>query len=234
MSTFFPKCEKLSLTTGITSSLFKMNDKSQTQIMISKIQPGAIMLPHQHSDVQIGLSLFGRFLMEVDAQEQVLEPLRTAYIAGPNVPHGARNIFNECAISLDIKHANVKKSSSAKAGNGKFLILTNDITLKTGIRMSFFVSPWCEIMLSYIPPHAVMPVHSHENEQFGIAVQGKYTMQIGDEEETFEYGKVYYSPPNIPHGAFNPYNEEAVSLNIFVPPRYNLIPKRERSSERIE
>lgn len=229
MSIFFPKPERISMASGIESLLFKMKDKSDTQIILSKIAPGAFLSPHKHKEVQMGMALFGKFLMEVDGIEKLLEPLQTAYVAEPNVLHGARNISNEWAIGLDIKHANIKRSSNTKFNKDTFLHLIKDIKLSTGIRMQFFVSPWCEVMLSEIPSGAVMPVHAHANEQFGVAVKGKYTMQIGEEEETFEYGKVYFAPANVAHGAHNPYKEKAVSLNIFVPPRYNLIPKKERS-----
>jgi bacilysin biosynthesis protein BacB len=231
MSVFFPEPEKKSIAPGIESRLFKMNDKSETQIILSNIAPGAILQPHSHTDVQVGMALFGRFVMQVGEQEKILDPLQTAYVAHSNVPHAARNIFNEWAISLDIKHSNPKNSSAVKYNGDVFLNLVNDIRLKTGIRMQFFVTPWCEIMLSYIPPGAVMPTHAHDNEQFGIAVKGKYIMRVGEEEETFEYGKIYFSPSNVPHGADNPYSEEAVSLNIFIPPRYNLIPKKIRPAE---
>lgn len=232
MSDFFPKSRVVKMVEGIESQSFDLNDDKGTQIILSKINPGAVLQPHQHNELQIGMALSGRFLMEVDGEEEILEPLKNAYIARPNILHGAKNIFSESALGLDIKYKKIKKGSRVNCeSNAIFLKLVNDIQLKTGIRMQFFVSPWCEIMLSHIPSGASMPLHAHSNEQLGIAVQGKYLMQVGTEQQVFEYGKVYFSPPNVPHGACNPYDEVAVSLNVFIPPRYNLISKKEMLSE---
>lgn len=231
MSKFFPEPEALNIAKGIDSMLFDIKDKSGTKIILSRIAPGAIVDPHQHPEIQIGMSLSGRFLMTVDGQEKMMEPLENAYVARPNVMHAARNISDEYAIGLDIKFSNIKESEIVKADDAIFLNLVNEMEIKTGINMRFFVSRWCEIMLSSIPSGAVMPAHKHINEQIGIAVKGKYLMRVDDEEElSFDYGKVYFSPEGILHGACNPYEEEAVSLNIFIPPRYNLITRKERDA----
>lgn len=46
-------------------------------------------------------------------------------------------------------------------------------------------------------------------------------MAVGDEEEEFEYGKVYLAPPNVPRTAYNLFEEETCSINVFMPTSQN-------------
>jgi len=226
MSIYFPSPRREKLCEGIESDIFDLNNKSRTRIMLSTIASGAKVAPHAHAELQMGLAIRGRFMMRVNGLEKILEPLKNAYFTENGILHSAENCFKEEAIGLDIKCLDADRVNEC---DDMFLELTKEVNLSTGIKMQFFVSPWCEIMVSEIPKGAVMPVHHHKNEQIGVAVSGKYIMQVGDEEELFEYGKIYYAPPDVPHGAYNPYDEMAVSLNIFTPSRYNKPRKYERA-----
>lgn len=226
MSTYFPVPKKLIISPKIHALSFNIGDVNGTTINLTTLEPGAFLEPHQHPESQIGLALLGCFKMHVSNMGKILEPLQTAYVAEPHMMHFAQNDGKEPALGLDIKRLNIVKTLKDK--NDTFLYLVKDMTLKTGIKMRFFVTSWCEIMLSEIPPGAVMPIHKHKNEQLGIAVKGKYIMTVQDENEIFEYGKVYYAPPGTRHGAYNPFPEKAISLNVFIPPRYNVLPIKER------
>ncbi|QYO67518.1 cupin domain-containing protein [Leptolyngbya sp. 7M] len=212
MSIFFPTPRKEELSPGVNSLIF---DCGSTTVLVSSIAPGAKLDSHQHQQCQIGMSLNGQFEIDIAGQRKLLKPLQDAYIAGSNVLHGAINLSNQEVLGLDIK------CFHSKVDGSKFLELCDEKDLKTGISFSFFNGLWFEIMIAKIPPGGVMHKHHHRQTQIGVACRGKYIMSVGGEEEEFEFGKVYYSPPNVPHGAYNPFSQEALSVNIFFPPRYH-------------
>lgn len=223
MSYFFPEAKPIRTNDGIHSYCFELNDVNQTSILISYIQPDAELKQHAHSERQMGMALQGAFTMQIDGQEEQLNALSNAYSIPPHVPHSAINRSRSVAIGLDIKR-NVEIETFPEKQD-YFLFPNNHRTLTTGISMHFFVSSWCEIMLSTIPHNASMPIHQHPGEQIGIAVQGNYLMQVGQEKEHFHFGKIYYAPDSVLHGAHNPFAETAISLNVFLPHRYNKPPK---------
>jgi|SRR6185437_14629692 len=218
MSLYFPTPSKTIDANGIEITSFNISNLYQTQIKLAKIPPKAKIDWHCHPESQVGLCVEGKFLINVNGKEQILEACKNAYVVAPNVYHSGENCFSETAIGLDIKSLNPPITHD---DTNTFLTLVNQIELATGISISFFVGPWCEVMVSRIPKGAQMPVHKHKNEQFGVALKGKYMMQVGEEKQVFEYGQVYYSPDSTLHGAYNPFEEDAISLNIFLPPRYN-------------
>ncbi|KTC76062.1 Bacilysin biosynthesis protein BacB [Legionella birminghamensis] len=219
MSHFFPVARQISPVEGIDSYIFNLNDTNQTTIMISYLQPDAELKQHAHPERQLGMALKGSFTIQIDGKEEELYELKNAYAVPPNVPHSAINRSGQVAVGLDIKRSVQAETFPGK--NDYFIYPENKRTLKTGINMCFFVSSWCELMLSTIPKQASMPAHRHLGEQIGIAVHGNYLMQVGEEEENFHFGKIYYAPESISHGAYNPFEETAISLNLFLPHRYN-------------
>lgn len=228
MSNFFPEPQYISSHDGINSYLFELIDPNQTTILISYIQPDAELKLHAHPERQMGMALKGSFTIQIDGKEAQLDELQNAYAIPPNIPHAAINRSGKIAIGLDIKRTVHQETFPEK--QDYFIYPENGRTLKTGINMCFFVSSWCEVMLSTIPQYASMPTHHHQGEQIGIGVQGSYIMQVGDEEQPFHFGKIYYAPDEIIHGAHNPFEETAVSLNLFLPHRYNKPKKYKRVS----
>lgn len=226
MSHFFPVPQRIRSDEGINSYLFELHDPSQTTILISTIEPEAELKIHSHAERQMGMALKGSFSMQIDGKEECLEALNNAYVIPPNVEHSAINRSGKVAIGLDIKRKLCEEIFPEK--QDYFIYPENERTLSTGITMRFFLSSWCEVMLSTIPQHASMPRHQHPGEQIGIAVQGNYLMQVGDEEQSFHFGKIYYAPDEVAHGAYNPFAETAISLNLFLPHRYNKPRKYQR------
>jgi bacilysin biosynthesis protein BacB len=217
MTTYFPEPRRLTLAPGIETLSFRYD---KTEVLISEIAPGAILEPHAHPEAQIGLAISGSFIIEVNGREQVLDPLNTVYVVDPNVPHRAINRSGSVAVGLDLKRI---VGETDYAGDDIFLSVCRQIAFKQGLANSFFVGPWFEVMVSKIAPLGVMPSHKHKNEQIGIGVSGSYQMTVGKEESEFKFGTVYFTPPMVRHGAVNPHDEAACSINIFIPPRYNKV-----------
>ncbi len=69
---------------------------------------------------------------------------------------------------------------------------------------------------------AVVPEHSHDNEQISYIVEGALRFALGDGRAiTVSAGQVLVIPPNLKHSAVA--LEDTVDLDIFAPPRADWI-----------
>ncbi len=72
----------------------------------------------------------------------------------------------------------------------------------------------------YLKKGAVVPMHSHHNEQITYILDGSIRFLLGDdqdEEVIVGSGEVLVIPPNLPHSAEA--LEDTVDVDIFNPPR---------------
>ncbi len=72
----------------------------------------------------------------------------------------------------------------------------------------------------YLQQGAIVPEHSHHNEQLTYILKGKLRFWVGDDfSQVFdvEEGQVLHLPSNIPHKAEA--LEETLDVDIFSPPR---------------
>ena len=72
----------------------------------------------------------------------------------------------------------------------------------------------------YLDKGAVVPLHSHHNEQFTYVLEGALHFWIGDDESeeiVVHAGEVLHIPADVPHKAEA--LEDTLDLDIFVPPR---------------
>ena len=67
------------------------------------------------------------------------------------------------------------------------------------------------------------PPHKHPNEQVGVVMEGEVTVIIGDETRTLKPGDAYVAPANVPHGRASVPESPIKMLEIFSPPREDLI-----------
>lgn len=96
-------------------------------------------------------------------------------------------------------------------------VVTNDIARKlfTGERMM--------LAQVFLEKGAIVPKHSHENEQLTWVVEGALHFWIGDEgeagyeERVVSAGEVMYIPSNVPHRAEA--LEDTLDVDVFSPPR---------------
>jgi quercetin dioxygenase-like cupin family protein len=72
----------------------------------------------------------------------------------------------------------------------------------------------CEITLY---KDAVVPLHSHEDEQTGYVMRGRMIFKIGDEEREVGAGVGYLALSNVPHTLTA--LEDSVVIEVFSPPR---------------
>ena len=76
------------------------------------------------------------------------------------------------------------------------------------------------IMMSMveIAPKAVLPPHSHSNEQAGIVLEGEFEFTVGDETRKLRPGDAYMIPGGVEHSLVGS-DGWALCLDIFSPPR---------------
>jgi quercetin dioxygenase-like cupin family protein len=84
------------------------------------------------------------------------------------------------------------------------------------------------IMLThvYLKKGAIVPRHSHENEQITYILQGGLRFWIGeDEAQTLDVlaGEVLHIPSHVPHKALA--LEDTVDVDVFSPPRQDWLDK---------
>ena len=78
----------------------------------------------------------------------------------------------------------------------------------------------------YLKRGAVVPLHSHDNEQLTYILEGALRFWIGDEEsEAFDVraGEVLHIPSNVPHKAEA--LEDTLDVDVFSPPRQDWLDK---------
>lgn len=77
-----------------------------------------------------------------------------------------------------------------------------------------------KIMMSIveIAPHAVVPSHSHPNEQAGTVLQGEFDFTIGGQTKRLRQGESYIIPGGVEHGVVGT-DGWSMALDIFSPPR---------------
>ena len=71
----------------------------------------------------------------------------------------------------------------------------------------------------YLEKGAVVPTHSHENEQITYLLEGALKFWIGEEREeiVLRAGEVLHIPSNVPHQAEA--LEDCLDVDVFSPPR---------------
>lgn len=219
---------------GVRSLVYELGDENETILMVNEIQPHTEVPVHQHDDVQIGLVLEGEMEIAIEGISSQLTALQEAYWVPSNVPHGAKNTTSNVVRTLDIKRRKTALDDAKVTPCSKetrLIKVVSDRSIKSEINLSFFVGPWFEIMLSDLSPGAVMPRHSHRGVQIGLGITGSYTMEVDGFEQQFTRNSVYFADEKVPHSAVNESNANATSLNIFIPPRWNLLPKKQRELE---
>lgn len=68
---------------------------------------------------------------------------------------------------------------------------------------------------------AVIPEHSHPNEQMGTVLEGTIDLRIGEERTIVNVGDAYHVPPNMVHSGES--QTPAEVLEVFHPPREDML-----------
>lgn len=71
-------------------------------------------------------------------------------------------------------------------------------------------------------PHAEAPLHSHEEEQMTIVLEGELDFEVGGETRLLQKGDVAVSPPHVPHAAKSR-DAGCLEIDVFSPPREAMV-----------
>ena len=71
-------------------------------------------------------------------------------------------------------------------------------------------------------PNTVAPVHAHSEEQVLLMLEGELEFEVSGEKRLLRRGQGVVIPPHTPPGA-RTYDTTAVEIDIFHPPRQNLL-----------
>ena len=99
-----------------------------------------------------------------------------------------------------------------------------------GAQMQLIAGDAIAMNLVTLDPGALVPEHSHPNEQAGYVVSGAITMTIGGEAKTLTSGMAYIAPGGAIHsGLAGP--EGCEVIDIFSPPRQDYVEMQARAIE---
>jgi quercetin dioxygenase-like cupin family protein len=71
-------------------------------------------------------------------------------------------------------------------------------------------------------PRTTAPVHTHEEEQVSIMVEGELEFDLDGDVRTLRPGSAVVIPPHVPHGA-RTLDSTCFEIDVFSPPRRALI-----------
>ena len=91
-------------------------------------------------------------------------------------------------------------------------------TVAPGISMRALVGSAAMMNWVTLDPGAIVPTHSHPNEQIGLVLEGAMELTIGDETRVLRPGDAYLAPPGVPHQGIAQ-AEGCLVLDVFAPPR---------------
>jgi quercetin dioxygenase-like cupin family protein len=80
-------------------------------------------------------------------------------------------------------------------------------------------------------PHTTAPVHTHEEEQVSIMVEGELEFDLDGDVRTLRPGSAVVIPPHVPHGA-RTLDSTCFEIDVFSPPRRALIDVARRAKGR--
>lgn len=90
--------------------------------------------------------------------------------------------------------------------------------LAEGITTHIFTGEKAMFSLAEIAPHTQPTIHSHDEEQWGVLLEGECVRIQDGEEVAMQKGDFWYTPANTPHGVRTG-DQGATILDVFSPPR---------------
>jgi quercetin dioxygenase-like cupin family protein len=79
-------------------------------------------------------------------------------------------------------------------------------------------------------PNTVAPVHTHEEEQITVMIEGEFEFDLGGDVRIMRPGMAAVVPPGLPHGA-RTRDTSCFEIDIFHPPRQALLELMRKSGD---
>lgn len=90
-------------------------------------------------------------------------------------------------------------------------------------RWVFIAGEKLMLIMVELDPGAVVSWHSHEQEQVSFVLKGQAEVRTSEGVYVFNEGSAYNFKPNEPHETRNPGPDKLVVIEVFSPPREDLL-----------
>ncbi len=92
-------------------------------------------------------------------------------------------------------------------------------------RWVFIVGERLMLIMVELDPGASVPWHSHQQEQISFILKGRAEVRTSDGVYLINEGSAYGFKPDEPHETRNPGPDKLVVIEVFSPPREDLLKK---------
>jgi quercetin dioxygenase-like cupin family protein len=81
-----------------------------------------------------------------------------------------------------------------------------------------------QVLVNFVSfePHSEAPMHTHEEEQVVVVLEGEFEFTLDGHTRTMRPGDVAVIPPWVPHGAVT-HEHACREMDVFNPPRSTLV-----------
>ena len=88
-----------------------------------------------------------------------------------------------------------------------------------------------QLIRAEFEPTGEYEMHSHPHEQFGLMMQGRMRLTVGEKEKLIGPGDIWHVPPNVIHGGTIVGNEPVIFVDVFHPVRQDVLEEMRRTRE---
>jgi quercetin dioxygenase-like cupin family protein len=99
----------------------------------------------------------------------------------------------------------------------------DEVEARPGIFRKVYTRGSLQMIVYRYTPGSVFESHSHPEEQLSLGMKGDLMFTIGRKRVEFGPGSIAHIPGGVPHSAINIGSEEAVTVNVYTPPKEGLM-----------
>ncbi len=210
-SLFFPEPKIINVNNQVELLAFQCED---TVIQLAEIAPKATFPLHHHLERQMGMIFNGNLEMNIDSKKTIIKPLDHVYVTDANTPHGSENLLEETIFGFDVKR--IIPNTLSSENESTILRVQPDQNRQWGLSCNSIEGSWFEIMISQIPPQKTMPPQLASLSTMGIIVKGCLGVEVGDEYQKLNYGKIYYIPQQTSYQISNLTDDTVCLIEILL------------------
>lgn len=113
----------------------------------------------------------------------------------------------------------------APAGEGRYVEVDRDVSAVEFVPgLTFRPVVGRGLMANFVrfQPNTVAPVHTHDEEQITIVLEGEFEFDLDGDVRVMRPGMAAVVPPGVPHGA-RTHDTSCFEIDVFHPPRQALL-----------
>jgi quercetin dioxygenase-like cupin family protein len=114
--------------------------------------------------------------------------------------------------------------TGAAAGGGRYVDIAELPSLEIVPGLVFQPVLGERLLVNFVrfEPNTEAPVHTHEEEQVVVVLEGEIEFDVEGDVRTLRPGEALHLPPHVPHGA-RTLESSCYEMDIFAPPRRALV-----------